>query len=379
VTSVLPAVRALPNPHRVAVPGPDLVPPADPAVRAFHRTLPGYAPTPLRDLPGLAHALGVGQLWLKDESRRLGLPAFKVLGASWAMHALVEPGRPATFATATAGNHGRAVAWAARVLGQRAVIFVPAGTAPARMAAIRGEGAEVLVVDGTYDAAVTAAAAESAARGWRVVSDTAYPGYTEVPERIMAGYETLFAEVTDELAARDAREPDVVLLQAGVGGFAAAGARSWVRRRGAARPRLVVVEPTEADGFLESARAPSGELRPGRGGQRTIMAGLNASVPSLVAWPVLRAAADVFLAVADPWTEEAMRLLRAGSAGDVAVVAGESGAAGVAGLLALARHPDLAGLRRDLGLGPATAVLAVSTEGATDPASYRRIVGADPG
>jgi diaminopropionate ammonia-lyase len=323
-------------------------------------------------------------VWVKDEGRRFGLSAFKALGASYAMHCIVRQGgasAPAgsiTFATATDGNHGRAVAWTARTLGQRSVVFVPRNTVPARITAIRGEGAEVVVVDGTYDEAVRRAAEESAARGWQVVSDTAYPGYTEIPGWIMAGYETIFAEATAQLEAAGSGDPDAVLLQAGVGGLACAGACFYVRRAGAGRPRLVVVEPTDADCLLESIASPGGEPCEGRGGQDSIMAGLNCGMPSLAAWPVLRLAVDLFLAVEDGFAEDAMRRLAFGAGGDPRVVTGESGAAGLAGLLALCREPALRQVRAALGLGSAARVLLVSTEGATDPAGYRRIVGAEP-
>jgi diaminopropionate ammonia-lyase len=362
------------NPYRQAeVPaGLCPAPPGDPG--AFHRTLPGYAPTPLVALPALAGSLGIGELWVKDEGARFGLGAFKGLGASYAVHQLLATRRPTTLATATAGNHGRGVAWTARTLGLRAVIFVPGHTVPARIEALRGEGAEVRVVEGTYDDAVRRAAEESAAQGWQVVSDTAYPGYTEIPGWIMHGYTTLFAEATAQLAAQGRPDPDVVLLQAGVGGLAWAGTAFYVRRAGARRPRLVVVEPLEADCLLASITAPGGAMRETAGRLRTIMAGLNAGTPSPAAWPLLRETVDGFLALDDGYAEAAMRRLHADDGKDPRVVAGESGAAGVAGLLALRGEASLAGARRDLGLGAEARVLAVISEGATDPESHRRIV-----
>jgi diaminopropionate ammonia-lyase len=360
------------------------VPPAG-DVLAFHRSLPGYAPTPLQSLTGLARRLDLGALWLKDESARFGLNAFKALGASYAIRRLLAERADAaqlTLTTATDGNHGRAVAWTARTLGHRSVIFVPRGMAPARVAAIRGEGAEVIVVDGSYDDAVRRAAAEATARGWQVVSDTAYTGYLEIPGWITAGYQTLFAEAMDQLAGWGQPGPDVVLLQAGVGGFAASGllffARCANESEGASAlsmPRIVVVEPTDADCCLESILAPGGELVEGSGKQESIMAGLNCGLPSLLAWPLLRAGADAFLAVADEFAETSMRTLAFGRDGDSRVVAGESGAAGLAGLLALCGEPALGEARRRLGLGSSARVLLVSTEGATDPEGYRRVVG----
>jgi diaminopropionate ammonia-lyase len=366
------------NPYREADVPAGVLPAAADDPQAFHRTLPGYAPTPLVPLPALAGALGIGELWVKDEGARFGLGAFKSLGASYAVRRLSATGRPATLATATAGNHGRGVAWTARTLGLRAVIFVPGHTVPARIEALRREGAEVRVVEGTYDDAVRRAAEESAAHGWQVVSDMAYPGYAEIPGWIMHGYTTLFAEATAQLAAQGRPDPDVVLLQAGVGGLAWAGTAFHTRRAGARRPRLVVVEPLEADCLLASITGPDGAMRGTSGRLETIMAGLNAGTPSLAAWPLLRAAVDGFLAIDDGYAEAAMRRLHAEDGKDPRVVAGESGAAGVAGLLALCGEASLAGARRELGLGAEARVLAVISEGATDPESYRRIVGAAP-
>src|SRR3972149_2529292 len=163
-------VRFARNPfYQVEVPA-GLLPAPDEDPLAFHRSLPGYTPTPLVPLPALAAELGLGEVWLKDESRRFGLGAFKALGGSSPPPRLLERGRPSTVATATAGNHGRGVAWAARMLGLRAVIFVPGHTVPARVEALRRQGAEGVVVGGTYDDALSPAAEGSAARGWQGVS-----------------------------------------------------------------------------------------------------------------------------------------------------------------------------------------------------------------
>lgn len=351
---------------------------AAPDVEAFHRSLPGYAPTPLVALPALAAELGLGDVRVKDESKRFGLNAFKVLGASYAIHRFMQKapppaGKTLTFATATDGNHGRAVAWAARRLGHEAVIFVPSNTVPARINAIRGEGAELVVVDGTYDDTVRRAAADAEQHGWQVISDTAWPGYMEIPGWIMEGYGTVFAEATRQLATAGAAAPDVVLLQAGVGGLACAGTLYYFRH--GPRPKLVSVEPTDADCLAESIASPDGGIREAKGRQNSIMAGLNCGTPSLLAWPIIRAGMDGFLAVEDAFAEAAMRRFAAGQGGDPAIVSGESGAAGLAGLLALCREPELEDARRELGLGPKARVLLVSTEGDTDPVNYRRVVG----
>lgn len=358
------------------LPGDLLPPPA--GARAFHRTLPGYAPTPLVELPALAKELGVGRLFLKDESKRFGLNAFKGLGASYAIHRVMKanPSRSWTFATATDGNHGRAVAWSAKRLGQKAVIFVPKNTVKARIDAIRGEGAEVIVVDGTYDDTVKRAADEATKHGWQVISDTAWPGYMEIPGWIMAGYETLFEEAEEQRLKARAPHFDALFLQAGVGGLAYAGV-AHANRGSGMRPSIVCVEPTDADCLLESIASKDGSIRVAKGKQDSIMAGLNCGTPSLLAWPALRAGIDFFLAVDDDYAREAMRRLARPKPGDPVVVSGESGAAGLAGLLALANEASLAGERAALPLGKENSVLLISTEGDTDPVNYAKIVDRD--
>lgn len=360
---------------------------------AFHRRLPGYAPSPLVEVPAIASKLGVGRLWVKDESSRLGLPAFKILGASWAVYrALAErlgaepepwedlaalrarlvPGGdaanpPLTLVAATDGNHGRAVARMAALLGLAAEILAPAGIAPARIAAIAAEGARVTVVDGSYDEAVARSAALADDRHL-VISDTSWPGYEAVPRRVIEGYSTILWEIDDELARRGEPGPDLVVVQIGVGAFAAAVTRHYRRPGVAPAPRIVGVEPEDAACLLASMRAGAITLVPGP--HRSIMAGLNAGLPSLIAWPVLSAGVDLFAAIGDERAREAMRLL---AASDVA--AGETGAAGIGGLLELLTGPAAEETRRLLGVGPATRVLVFSTEGVTDEAAYRAIVG----
>lgn len=382
-------------------------------VLAFHRSLEGYAPTPLHALPRMAGALGIGGLYVKDESRRLGLKAFKGLGASWAIHALLAERRaagfapPARVATATDGNHGRAVAWAARRAGIAATIYIPAHAAPARVEAIRAEGAEVVLVDGTYDDAVARCAAEAGANGWQVVADTGYEGAMETPRLVAQGYSTLFQEIDAQIDARLAPQPNFVLVQAGVGALAAAAVEHYRARR--ERPALVLVEPLEAAGLLESIATEGGQPRAASGRLATIMAGLNCAMPSLAAWPAIRRGVDLFVAIEDAWAEDAVRRLfapaartrpkvaaggpggpRAAAGGpdrareasdddrDPSIEAGESGAAGLAGLLALLRDAGLAEARERLALGGDTVALVLNTEGATDPAGFRRITGIDP-
>ena len=328
--------------------------------QAFHAGLPGYAATPLREAPALARAWGVGRVVLKDETARLGLAAFKGLGATWAAHrAVAEAGGDVTLITATDGNHGRALARTGRLLGVPVEVLVPAGTAPARIAAIREEGAAVEVVDGDYDAAVAEAAARAAVRtgGRRVlVQDTAWPGYERVPGWVVEGYETLWAELADQLGAA----PDLVLLPVGVGSLAAAA----VRRLGGG-PVLVSVEPEGAACLLASLAAGDPVSVPGP--HPSIMAGLNCGTVSSAAWPLLRDAIALAVEVPDAAAADGMRTLRG-----LGIAAGECAGGVVGAAAALLTGPHRPGLPDG-----ATVVLPL-TEGVTDPAAYERLVSAPP-
>jgi len=359
----------------------------------FHRRLPGYAPTPVRDLPALARTAGVARVLVKDESNRFGLPAFKMLGASWASYralverlgadtseavdevfaswstidelaALLAPLRPLDLATATDGNHGRAVARFAAWLGLGARIFVPAGTSAARIAAIEGEGASCTVVDGTYDEAVARAAKEADER-CLVVSDTSWPGYDTVPRWVIEGYTTIFAELDEQLVHQGLPDPSVVLVPIGVGALAASVAQ-WYRAATTGveppgtGPALIGIEPTTAACMQASIRA--GHLVEVPGPHRSIMAGLNCGEASPVAWPVVAATYDAFASIGDDVAMAGMRALA-----DEGIVSGESGACTIGLLLSGA-----------LALPPDATVLALSTEGATDPAFYEQVVGRAP-
>ncbi len=343
---------------------------------AFHRTLPGCASTPLHDLAGLAAELGVAALHLKDESHRLGLNAFKGLGASYAMHRWLQRhrgGGTITFTTATDGNHGRAVAWSARQLGHRAVVFIPAHAAAARVAAIRAEGATVVLVADGYDAAVRRAHAAAAEQGWVAIQDTATAGYEEIPEWIAAGYLTHARELEPTMHPPVAPAVDLVLVHAGVGTWAAAITAYYWHRYGTRRPRLVVVEPARAPCCLVAAQR--GAVVPVPTQPHTIMAGLDCGLASTTAMRVLASGVDAFLTIEDDWSRRAIRRLATPTAPDPRVVAGESGAASVAGLMALMAAPTLAPVRDHVGCGSDTRVLVWSTEGATDPAHWTEVVG----
>jgi diaminopropionate ammonia-lyase len=249
----------------------------------------------------------------------------------------------------------------------------PSGPAPARVKAIELEGAKVIVVAGDYDAAVRAAGTAARDNGWVLVQDTAWDGYTQIPAWIMAGYVTMLRELEPTILPTGTPDVDVVLLQAGVGSWAAAAAWYLCGRYGVNRPKIVCVEPTEADCLLASAAA--GRRTSSRGAGRTIMAGLNCATPSTLAWDILGKSADAFLAIPDDYAREAMRRLYRPFAGDPRIVAGESGAAGLAGVLAMVSAPELAQLRSHLGLGPTSRMLLFNTEGATDPDGFAAICG----
>ena len=281
--------------------------------------------------------------------------------------------RPVTFTTATDGNHGRAVAWSARRCGARAVIFVPTNTVAARIEAIAGEGAEVVLVDEGYDAAVERAHLAAGQPGWILIQDCARPGYEEIPEWIAAGYWTLARELEATLFPVDHPAVDLVILHAGVGTWPAAMVSYLWHRYGRGRPKIVVVEPAEADCVLASVLA--GKPARARGSLQTIMAGLNCGWPSTTAAQTIARGVDAMLAIPDHWAEQAMRRLADPAVGDVEVIAGESGAASVAGLLALTADPELAPVREHLLLLDRPRVLVWSTEGATDPDGWARVVG----
>jgi diaminopropionate ammonia-lyase len=362
---------------------------------SLHRRMPGYAPSPLHDLPALAVELGIEKLWVKDESSRFGLPAFKILGASWATYRTlaerlqtrtgddVEPWQtledlrdrfealqPLTLATATDGNHGRAVARMAKLFGLPAQIYVPRGTAEARIAAIESEGATVTVVDGSYDDAVELAAS-TAGPTVQVISDTAWEGYLDVPARVIEGYATIFAEIDTALEEANEAGPTIAFVQVGVGALAAAMVAHYRNPTALVRPVLVSLEPETAACAFESAAA--GEPVTVAGPHTSMMVGMNCGTPSMLAWPLMRDGVDLFIALPDAPAAEAMR--RLASEG---IVSGETGASGLAALFELLRDPAAEPLRDHLGIGPGTRALVISTEGATDPANYERIVGKPP-
>jgi diaminopropionate ammonia-lyase len=285
------------------------------------------------------------------------------------LSAQIAPLRPLTLVAATDGNHGRAVAHFARLLGLSASILVPAGTAEARVDAIASEGAQVTVVDGTYEDAVRMAA-DLADAQHLVISDTSWPGYEEVPRWVIEGYSTIFHEIDAELERRGDAGPDLIVVQMGVGALAAAVVQHYRRLGVEPEPLIVGVEPLVAACVLKSLRA--GHMIEVPGPHNSIMAGLNCGLPSHIAWPLVSTGIDLAVAVEDERAREAMRLLALEG-----LVAGETGAAGVAGLLELLCGPQAEQQRSLLGITSATRVLTICTEGATDPDAYQAIISAE--
>ena len=328
----------------------------------FHLTLPNYDPTPLKLLKNLGGRLGVGDLYVKDEASRLGLNAFKVLGASYAIHQILKGrSRIKTFCTATDGNHGRAVAWSAKREGKESRIFVPAYTSQSQIRAIEDEGAIVTKIEGNYDETSGYALGASQINGWELVQDSSWEGYEEIPALIMAGYTTMFKEMESSVNSLPEPAVDIVFLQAGVGSFAASAIWYYLNRYGDKRPVIVIVEPSESDGILESFKCGKRSLP--KGSFRTIMAGLNCGIPSKSAWDIISCGADAALRIDDTHTLKAMKWLDNPSGNDERVEAGESGAAGLAGLMRILDDPEFESLKRHLDLSERSRVLLFNTEG----------------
>ena len=347
-------------------------------MRAFFAARPDLRPTPLRELPALARHLGIGRLLAKDESGRFGLNAFKLLGARFAIETLLLEGqirRGATLVCASEGNHGRAVARAARDAECACRVYMAHDAAPSRVAAIAGEGADVITVDGSYDDAVRIMRDEADAHDWTIISDTAWPGYERIPRLIMLGYTHMLDEVGDQ-GSRIGDRFDAIFVQGGVGGLLCAMASWCAFHRQENPPRVISVEPTSAACLQASARA----RRPVAvtGPLATTMAGLRNREVSPPAFEALLPIVDAFMSIDDVWAHDAMRTFARPLDGDPAIEAGASGSAALGGLLALCREPSLAPARSQLGLSRDSRVLVLVSEGVTDPALWASHVRTHP-
>lgn len=364
-------------------------------VEGFHQQLPGYRPTDLVGWHHLARAWGVKGVFIKDESTRFNLKAFKVLGGSYAAARLMgqklamSPDNmdfaylvadevrkrigQITFTAATDGNHGRGVAWAAEQFHQHAVIYMPKGAARSRVENIRAHGATVIVTDLNYDDAVRLCRRRAEENGWYVIQDTAWEGYTEIPLWIMQGYTTMCVEAVDQMALTGLR-PTHVFLQVGVGSLAGAVVGYLLNTFSNHPPRFITMEPNRAACILASATAADGLPHAVTGDLNTVMAGLACGEPNPIAWDILRDFCSCYVSCDDFVAANGVRILANPLKGDPPVEAGESGAVGLGVLDLLCNNEKFGELKQELAIGPDSTLLFFNTEGATDPESYRQII-----
>jgi len=365
--------------------------------KAFHMSFPQYSETPLAHLKNMAEFLGLGDFFVKDESYRFGLNAFKVLGGSFAMANYIaqKTGRDiseldyrtltsdelrkefgqATFFTATDGNHGRGVAWAANKLKQKAVVYMPKGSTKTRFDNIQREGAKVTIEEVNYDECVRMAAADAAKTPNGVmVQDTAWDGYEEIPAWIMQGYGTMSMEAAEQLKAAGCEAPTHIFVQAGVGSLAGSVQGYFANLFPNHCPTTVIVEAQAADCLYRSAAEKDGKIRFVEGDLQTIMAGLACGEPNTISWDILKNHSSFFVSCPDWVSAKGMRMLGAPIKGDPQVVSGESGAVSMGLISSIMQMDELKDLREALKLDKNSKILMFSTEGDTDPESYRNIV-----
>lgn len=365
--------------------------------KQFHESFPQYKETPLAKLDNLAGFLGLSNFMVKDESYRFGLNAFKVLGGSFAManyiakrlnkdvseityDVMVSPKLKedlgqVTFYTATDGNHGRGVAWAANKLGQKSVVLMPKGSTQMRFDNIKKEGAEVTIEDVNYDDCVRKANALAEANPNGVmVQDTAWDGYEEIPTWIMQGYGTMALEAAKQMKDAGIERPTHIFIQAGVGSLAGAVIGFFSNLFPDNPPIMTVCEAQIADCLYQTAEANDNKIHFATGDLNTIMAGLACGEPNTISFDILRNHVANFASCPDWVTKKGMRMLGAPLKGDQQVVSGESGAVGAGLVATLMTDPAYADYKKQLQLDDNSKVLCFSTEGDTDPDSYKNIV-----
>lgn len=361
--------------------------------KKFHESFKMYKKTPLCELKNLAEELGVSDIFVKDESYRFGLNAFKVLGGSYAIGNYIaeklnvdiddlpyekivsedvkERIGEVTFISATDGNHGRGVAWTAREFQQKSIIYMPKGSAKERLENIKAEGAEASITDLNYDDAVRLASKHADENGWVLVQDTSWPGYESIPIHIMQGYTTMALEAYEQLGGK---KPTHIFLQAGVGSFATAVTGFFSDIFKEDKPIITIVEPNEAACIFKTMKENDGKIHPVTGDMNTIMAGLACGEPVTVGIDVLRNYADYFISCPDNVAAEGMRVLSSPLKNDERIISGESGAAGFGAFYEILTNPDLKELKEKLKIDENSVILLFSTEGDTDKENYKKIV-----
>lgn len=371
-------------------------------IREFHKSIDGYQQTPLVSLEGLAKELGVAKIFIKDESYRFGLNAFKSLGGMYAIaktlcekldvriedvdftylrsQEVKEKIGEITFATASSGNHGKGMAWAARQLGQRAVVYLPKGTIKSKVDAIIEEDAQTYVTNLNYDDTVKLAFKDAKGNDWEVIQDTSWEGYEKVPAWIMQGYATMAEEAFQQTKLEGVDQPSHLFLQAGVGGMSGSVLGYCVNKFKGHHCKTIIMEPTNAACIYKSARLGDGQAHRVTGDLETMMAGLACGDPNLLGWRILRDFASAYMTCPDYVAARGMRILASPLGKDSKIIAGESGAIGVGLLSLLMQKPELEKIKEDLGIDEHSTILMFNTEGDTDPVNYRKVVwdGKDP-
>lgn len=361
--------------------------------RNFHKNFPMYQVTPLVSRKDNAKSWGIDEIYVKDESYRFGLNAFKVLGCSYAIGNFIadrlnlrvkdltfelmtsiktrkELGE-LTFVSATDGNHGRGVAWTAKLLNQKAVVYLPKGSSPERLHHIQSEGAFACITDYNYDGCVRLASERAEKNGWIVVQDTDWEGYTRIPTWIIQGYTTMALETYEQLPKR----PTHIFIQAGVGSLAASITGFFTLAYPDNKPTIIIVEPEAADCIFQSAQAGDGVRRFVKGDMNTIMVGLACGEPCNIGWDIIKNNADYAISCSDSISEKGMQLLAKPRGKDKKVISGESGAVSFGCVSEILTNPTYHEIKNELKLDKDSVVLIFSTEGATDQESYEAIVG----
>ena len=357
----------------------------------FHQTVPGYEETPLYSLRDFSSSIGIGKVYVKDESHRFGLNAFKGLGGIYSAaaylkerHSLefstfdkllaqLQDKAPETFVTATDGNHGKGIAWAAQLLNQRSLVFMPKNTSKSRVEAIEALGGKVAVTDLNYDDTVRYASNVAHKNNWPVIQDTSWKGYEDIPLKIMQGYSTIISEIKTQLKD-DFNELTHVFLQAGVGSFAGAMAASLIQSMDHDNIKIVIVEPENAACLYKSAEHTSGKPQNVSGDLQTMMAGLSCGEPSIHGWSILKDSAEAFIHCNDDISLRGMRKLGRPTGKDEKIISGESGSVTIGSLHEIMTNSDFKNMAEQLGLNKKSRVLLINTEGDTDPENYQRVM-----